>query len=332
MAAEIGFDETGIEEMAIAVSELATNLVKHAHGGRLTLTQLAAGARAGLQVESFDGGPGIADIERAMADGYSTIGGLGYGLGTVNRLMDTLHITSEPGKVTRIVCQRWVRSGAPGALECPLEFGVVTRPHPAMEVNGDTFVVKSWGESALVGVIDGLGHGQFAHSAAETARQFVETHCDQPLATIFFGVDRACRATRGVVMALARFDFGLKTSEPSVIGYPQSAIKLSFASIGNVEARIFGNPKPMNFMTRRGVLGGSAPNVVVTEHPWELQSVMVLHSDGLTSHWRWEDFSGFIDLPATLIAQKLVFKLARDEDDATVIVVKAKVGAAPHER
>ena len=78
---------------------------------------------------------------------------------------------------------------------------------------------------ALVGVIDGLGHGQFAHRAAQTARQYVENHFDLPLDQIFRGVGRACRATRGVVMALARFDWGQG--------------RLAFASVGNIAVRVF---------------------------------------------------------------------------------------------
>jgi serine/threonine protein phosphatase PrpC len=297
----------------------------------LKFTRLSADGRVGLQVESLDAGPGIIDIEKAMVDGYSTAGGLGYGLGTINRLMDTLNITSEPGIRTIVVCQKWVRSEVRGVIPCPLEFGVATRPHPAMEVNGDEFVIKTWGESALVGVIDGLGHGQFAHDAAATARQFVESHYDQPLASIFLGVARACRSTRGVVMALARFDFGEQyrvtgqTVQNSFSSqYINSTVKLSFASIGNIETRVFGNPGKFNFMVRRGVLGGSAPNAVVTEHPWEQNGIMALFSDGLMTHWKWEDFPGFMDLPAAAIAQQLLHKLARDEDDATVMIIKRK--------
>src|SRR5258708_16312541 len=109
-----------------------------------------------------------------------------------------------------------------------------------MLVNGDTFVIQQWGESALVGVIDGVGHGQFAYSAAQAARQYVERHYDQPLADIFLGVARTCRATRGVVMGLARFDWGQGT--------------LTFASVGTVEARAFDSPEPMNFVIPRRIM------------------------------------------------------------------------------
>ena len=109
-----------------------------------------------------------ADVDQALADGFSTAGSLGYGLGTVNRLMDELDITSYqgPGSGTGIVCRRWLREQPGSATACPLAFGAATRPHPHMAENGDAFVIKQWAESALVGVVDGLGHGQFACRAA----------------------------------------------------------------------------------------------------------------------------------------------------------------------
>jgi anti-sigma regulatory factor (Ser/Thr protein kinase) len=284
MALAIGFDETASAEVALAVSELGANLLRHTKGGTLTLTPLV--------------------------DGFSTAGGLGYGLGAVNRLMDELDIASEPGtsEGTRITCKRWLRVDVRRTMPGPLTFGAASRPHPRMTENGDAFVIKCWGEGALVAVIDGLGHGPFAEHAAQTARQYVESHVDQPLDLILRGVGRACRATRGVVMALARFDWG--------------GTQLTFASIGNIEARAFGSVEPMNFAVRRGIVGVNAPNPAVTQHRWQPNYLLVLHSDGLTTRWRWEDFPGLGRTSASVIARRLLQALAKDDDDATVLVVK----------
>ena len=331
LAVEIGFDGTSCEEIAIVASELASNLIKHAQGGSLSLVAAGAGERVWIQIESQDHGPGIADVERALTDGFSTTGSLGYGLGTVNRLMDEVNITSQPWQGTHILCKRWLRMVPMTVETFPLEFGVATRPYPGMEVNGDAFVIKRWGNHALVGVIDGLGHGPLAHDAAEAARQFVETHYDQPLDVLFLGVSRTCHSTRGVVMALARFDVDLQVAGLPSIQSSQlqsepknqkPGFKLTFASIGNIEQRVLSELKPINFIIRRGVLGGSAPKAVVTEHPWDPASLLVLHSDGLRTHWRWEDFPGLVDQSAEEIARQLLRSLAKDEDDATVLVSK----------
>ena len=159
-----------------------------------------------------------------------------------------------------------------------------------------------------MGVIDGLGHGQLAHRAAQTARQYVESHFDLPLDQIFRGAGRACRATRGVVMALARFDWGQG--------------RLTFASVGNIAVRVFPRGEPFHFVIRRGVIGLNAPSAVVTEHPWSPDQVLVLHSDGVATHWGWQNFTGWADRPAAAMAQDLLRAKGKDEDDATVIVVR----------
>jgi anti-sigma regulatory factor (Ser/Thr protein kinase) len=312
MALAIGFDETASAEVALAVSELGADLLKHTKGGTLTLTPLVDGRRVGMQVISQDRGPGIADVEQALRDGFSTAGGLGYGLGAINRLMDELDIVSEPGTSggTRIACKRWLRADVHRTMPGPLPFGAASRPHPRMTENGDAFVITCWGEGPLVVGIDGLGHGPSAQRAAQTARQYVETHVDQPLDFIFRGVGRACRATRGVVMALARFDWG--------------GTQLTCASIGNIEVRVFGSVEPMNFPVRRGIVGANAPNPAVTQHRWQPNHVLVLHSDGLTTRWRWEDFRDLRRASASVMARRLLQALAKNDDDATVLVVKGR--------
>jgi anti-sigma regulatory factor (Ser/Thr protein kinase) len=311
LAETLGFAPTACEEVALAVTELATNLVRHAQGGRLILTPLAAEGRAGLQVESQDQGPGIRDVEQALADGFSTAGSRGAGLGAVNRLVDELEITSERRRGTRIVCRKWRRETASRVRPCPLAIGAATRPRLNADVNGDAFVIKQWAESALVGLIDGLGHGQFAQRAAQAARQYVESHFDLPLAQIFRGAGHACRATRGVVMALARFDWARE--------------RMVFASVGNIEARVLSQAEPVRFIIRRGIVGLNAPSAVVTEHPWPPGNVLVLHSDGLRTHWGWGEFPGLADQPADVAAQSLLGALAKAEDDATALVVRTAI-------
>ena len=308
IATDLGFLSQDTEAITLAVIELATNLIKHAGGGTLSLTPLAENGRVGLEIKSCDTGRGIDDVEQAVGDRYSTAGSRGTGLGAVNRLVDEFDIDSKRGRGTNIVCRKWRRDYPPSVGPCPLSFGVATRPRIHGQVNGDAFVVHRWSESALVGVIDGLGHGQFAHRAAQTARQYVESHFDLPLEQIFRGTGRACRATRGVVMALARFDWGQGT--------------MSFASVGNILMRVLPSSKPYHFVVRRGVIGLNAPKAVVTEHSWPLDHMLVLHSDGISTHWGGQDFPGWEGQPAESMAQELLRTQAKAEDDATVLVIR----------
>jgi serine/threonine-protein kinase RsbT len=103
----IGFGAEATEEIVLAVSELATNLMRYAVSGTITLSAINC-ASGGLRIESRDAGPGIADIALARREGFSTSGGLGSGLPAIGRLMDELTIESSPVG-TLIVASKWRR-------------------------------------------------------------------------------------------------------------------------------------------------------------------------------------------------------------------------------
>ena len=106
LARSRGFGRVDAERLALAVSELATNLLRYARDGDIILTARDDAGRTGIQVESRDRGPGIPDIARALEDGFSTGGGLGSGLPAVRRLLDDFEITSGPHgtRVTARLC------------------------------------------------------------------------------------------------------------------------------------------------------------------------------------------------------------------------------------
>jgi anti-sigma regulatory factor (Ser/Thr protein kinase) len=307
-AASIGFSAQNCEEIVLVVAELASNLIRHAGGGTLMLTVAAVPGPPGIQIESEDRGPGIPDFDRALADGYSSAGSLGTGLGAVNRLMDELEL--RPLAIgTHLVCRRWLRASAATPAVRWLEFGAATRAYRHQRENGDAFIVRQWDGNALTGVIDGLGHGQSAQRAAQTARQYVEQHFDRPMEDLFRGAGRACRATRGVVMALARFDFAHQT--------------LAVASIGNIEVRIFGGAAPAKLIVRRGIVGLNAPQPVTTVYQWTSGSLLVMHSDGISSHWDWKDVRDLAQESSGTTAQRLLAAHGKVDDDATVLVVRS---------
>jgi len=302
---ELGFTTAHGEEIVLAVAELASNVVRHAGYGTLIFRPLDSGGRIGIEVEAEDHGPGIKDIEQAFTDGYSSAEGFGYGLGTVNRLMDELEITSTAALGTRILCRRWIRSERT-ALNI-WEVGAASRSRGRAPENGDAFVVREWDGKLVAGVIDGLGHGELAQQAALAAQMFVRSHYELPLDKMFVGAGRACRGTRGVVMALARFE---------------SSTSMTLVNLGNVEVRAWSGEERMQFIVKRGILGVGETCAVVQHHRWEPGWILVLHSDGLHTHWQWSDFPGLERQPAPVIADKLLKELAKEDDDATVITVK----------
>jgi serine/threonine-protein kinase RsbT len=106
LALAVGFGRNDAERVTLAASELATNLLKYAREGRITATAISGPWGTGVEIDSRDLGPGIADIPSALRDGYSTGGGLGGGLPAVVRLMDEVEIQSEPSG-THIVARKW---------------------------------------------------------------------------------------------------------------------------------------------------------------------------------------------------------------------------------
>lgn len=109
LAAEAGFSGTDLTIIATAISELARNIVEYAHDGEIILALVGDEDRKGFRVVARDGGPGIANIELAMQDGYSTGRGLGLGLPGTRRLMDEFRISSKVGVATTVTAIKWLR-------------------------------------------------------------------------------------------------------------------------------------------------------------------------------------------------------------------------------
>ncbi len=112
LARQLGFSLTDMTMIATAISELARNITSYAGTGEVRLTvELREGERV-LVVRAVDDGPGIADIARAMEDGYSTGRGLGLGLPGARRMMDHLEVRSAPGRGTLVEMWKRVSAGA----------------------------------------------------------------------------------------------------------------------------------------------------------------------------------------------------------------------------
>ena len=110
MGADLGFSSTDLTLLATAISEVARNITTYAGEGEVTLRVLNEDGRQGIEVLATDDGPGIADVELAMQDGYTTGNGLGLGLPGTRRLVDDFELDTEPGAGTRIRMVKWTRA------------------------------------------------------------------------------------------------------------------------------------------------------------------------------------------------------------------------------
>jgi len=109
LALDTGFAAADVERVVLAAIELATNLARYGRNGRMVLEQVSGSYDVGIQIESHDDGPGIANVEEAMTDGFSTQGGLGNGLPGARRLLHEFEIKSG-AQGTDIVGRRWLKA------------------------------------------------------------------------------------------------------------------------------------------------------------------------------------------------------------------------------
>lgn len=108
-AAKLNFSLTDVTRIVTAASELARNIYLYAGSGVMKWRQLEGNSAVGIELTFTDYGPGIADLEQVMHEGYSTSGGLGLGLPGSRRLVDEMEITSQPGKGTTVIIKKWRR-------------------------------------------------------------------------------------------------------------------------------------------------------------------------------------------------------------------------------
>jgi anti-sigma regulatory factor (Ser/Thr protein kinase) len=311
IAAAVGLSDTEAGKFAILASEAATNIVKHAGRGELILRSLGSrGGASGVELIAIDSGPGIADIDRALSDGYSTAGSSGTGLGAMSRLATTFDIFSSVGSGT-VLTARLERAGD-GASRANRSFdiGVVRVAKRGESACGDDWSLVCDGDGrAMLAVADGLGHGQ---SAADASRRAVdvaaERATDQP-AVIVAHVHSALRSTRGAALAVAELD--------------ANGTSVRYAGIGNIAASIVARGASKSLVSHNGIAGHEMRKVQEFSYDWPPDALLVMHSDGVSGRWDLSRYAGLANRDPSVVAGVLYRDFSRGRDDALVIVVRA---------
>ena len=107
LAAQLGLSGNDQVSVVIAITEIARNILRYAGQGKIELKSIEQDQKQGVEIVAQDHGPGIADINLVLQDGYSTGGGLGLGLSGAKRLMDDFEISSRVGEGTTIIMRKW---------------------------------------------------------------------------------------------------------------------------------------------------------------------------------------------------------------------------------
>lgn len=308
-AEELEFDEARRGAVAIAATEMASNLVKHAGKGSILLQSIHDDGHPTLRVMAIDRGPGIANVPQALADGHSTTGSMGTGLGAIRRLSDSFEIYSGPQVGTIIRADFRTLSARPGKEPARVEIGAVSEPITGEEVCGDGWAVRSTPGGMLMLVVDGLGHGMLANEAAQEAKRVLaETRSVEPH-NIVVDVHAALKKTRGAAMAIAKLDLDNRV--------------LKFAGVGNISASIVSAGSSRGLPSHNGTLGQVARRIQEFTYPWNAQDVLIMHSDGLATKWNLEQYPGIWSKHPSIIAAVLHRDFSRGRDDVTVFVAKS---------
>src|SRR5262249_29043090 len=198
----VGLNEEDSYRAGLIATELATNLVKHATGGELLVREIPGTPQGEVEILAIDRGPGISDISHSMADGHSTAGSAGTGLGAVRRLADDFDIYSEQSRDT-VVLSRVRARGARQLIARHLAVGAVSVAMKGEPVCGDGWQILQRQESALVIVADGLGHGLYASEASTAAIGTVDPREPGDLSEHLRTMHNGLRHTRGAAAAIA---------------------------------------------------------------------------------------------------------------------------------
>lgn len=300
-------EKAQVADVAIAISELASNLVKHRVAeGKIIIREIRAEGKKGIEVISSDLGPGIDDIDQAMSDGYSTAGSLGIGLPAVNRLMDEFQIRSNIGEGTLVTTRKWIKPEMPYIPVPELELSVFSRPFPGERYNGDAYFVKRYEDKIVFAVIDGLGHGQGAQEAAQVAVDCLENFYRRPFAEILQLCHQRLKKTRGAAMSLCRINLKDRV--------------MTHAGIGNVNTRVYSSEKTPASFSINGTLGVAMRTVKVDDYPLPENSTIIMFSDGISGRFSPDNLPGFLSLKPQRLAKRIMDNHAKDNDDATIIV------------
>lgn len=306
MAQDLGFDETRVGEVAIAVTEAATNMLRHAGGGTLAARGLARGGRLGIEFLAVDGGPGMKNFAASSVDGYSSAGSSGTGLGAIQRLAGEFEVYTRHGSGTLIRMVFW--GGDTPAADSDYEIGAICIPKVGETACGDAWEVTTDASGMTLVVADGLGHGP---DAAEASGHAVETLRRNPAQTAIRLLDlmhARLRPTRGAAVAVIRHDAG--------------KADLGFAGIGNIAACVLGVEARRTMVSHNGIVGHNAHRSEEYRYPWPPHALLVAHSDGLESHWDLGKFPGIGQSHPSLIAALLYREHWRQRDDVVVVVAR----------
>jgi hypothetical protein len=268
--------------------------------------RLSAAGSTIVEVLSIDSGPGMANPEQCLRDGYSSAGTPGNGLGAVKRLSDEFDLFSQHGKGTAVLSR--VHGKSAGA-KIAWRWGAISTAAPRESVSGDSWRLTITADGMRLLVADGVGHGPLASEAAEGMAEIFDAAPNVALKSVIERGHVALRPTRGAAVAVASCLVGSNT--------------LSYAGVGNISGVLLSRDgRTRGLMSHNGTVGSELRSVQELPYEWADADRLVMHSDGITSRWQLGSYTGLGLLHPALTAAILFRDFLRGKDDATVVVLE----------
>jgi anti-sigma regulatory factor (Ser/Thr protein kinase) len=301
LAEQHGFDTTDAGRVALVATELASNILKHASRGELHLRVLPRASGYGIEMLAIDRAKGF-DLHACLTDGFSTGGTQGIGLGAVSRQTEVFDVyTDSRGAV--LLTRLYPRTDkAPDR-----RIGVSQHSMHHDPACGDVWHLAFDGARISALVIDGLGHGEEAESAARAGEK---AYALMPFASpllVLEDVHQAMIGTRGGAVAIAEFDGAGDT--------------LKFVGIGNIGACLIAPDKSRGLASHPGIVGGQYRKAQPFDYAQVNGQLLIMYSDGLQSRWNLQDYPGLVHRHPAVIAAILHRDFCRGRDDVTVLVI-----------
>ncbi|HVR51209.1 MAG TPA: ATP-binding SpoIIE family protein phosphatase [Pseudorhodoferax sp.] len=320
-------------EAATVVSELGMNIVKYAGRGSMTLS-LQQSPRAYVEVLAEDHGPGIADLDLALTEHYSSRGTLGLGLSGVRRMSDEFDIRSAPDAGTRVRARRWLQEGAAPATPRPAparaarseradsqsapepagtqpggwQMAQAKRPCYGDVVSGDGCVLQPVPHGIVAAILDVLGHGAEAHRLARHCERWLAAHAHADLVGLAMDLHAEVRGSLGLALTLAFVD--AQTRGMVVTG------------IGNTRLFCLRSPG-LCIDAQPGIVGGrSMPRLRPTRVQLAPHDTLLMATDGINERLTVQALMPLRHLGVQPLAQQVLREHGKEHDDATCMVLR----------
>lgn len=312
LIAKTKFESMRAGELDIVVSELLSNVIKHAGGGEIfyKLSESENNSTV-FEIYCIDSGPGNNNMGKMMKDGASSSNTLGHGLGAIDRLSNFFQIYSMAEWGTVAYAKILMDEAQKKVVQPRNEIHIDTLQvcMPGENVCGDGYQMKKVNDETQIFLGDGLGHGPNAHEAVQTAIQAFNQCTENEPTDILRYIHQKVKKTRGLVGSIAIYNHIKK--------------EWKTCGVGNITTRFYEGLMSKKVMSHNGIIGLNIPAIMNTHVlPNAEYQHIFMYSDGIRNHWDLHQYPAILKCAPAIMAAAIFKDNARRNDDMTLLVGK----------